>query len=76
MIHNIKLKIHIASYTVRGSSSPKGLSTPKVQAPAVMTSFLVLKVPLAVLIVITCPGIISVTGCSSRNTPPAETNVF
>ena len=59
-----------------GSSIPNGLSNAEVQGPAVMISFLVLKSPLAVLTVITCPGIIPVTGCSSRNTPPADTNCF
>ena len=73
--HYTDLKLRSAD-TVKGSSSPNGLSTPGVHGPAVTTSFLVLKFPLAVLIVITCPGIISVTGCSSRNTPPADTNSF
>ncbi len=62
--------------TLRGSSIPSDLSRVPVQAPAVMINFFVLKVAFAVLTVITAPGIISVTGCSSNNFPPADTNSF
>ena len=68
--------IHANVATSKFSSSPKGLSTSGVQGPAVITIFLVLKIPLGVLRVMTCPGMISVTGVSSRNTPPADAKSF